>query len=228
MASISFALKYITSSFPLYLNLNIPYPFLSVVNFNSLTPFIVFKVSIFFAIVFNPVVSFIFPSFPYIYILNATPLYCASKYTPPVVSVFTSSGVYFVLNASFTASITCSIALKCFSSFSNVISLPSKYTTFALPLYLNLNIPYPWLSVVYSNPLTLLFAVKFFMLFAIACKLVVSFTFPSLPNIYWLNFTPLYSTSIYAPPVLSIFISFVVYSFLNTWFNASITLSAAS
>ena len=60
------------------------------------------------------------------------------------------------------------------------------------------------------------------MLFAIFDIAVISATFPSFPNIYWLNFTPSYSIVIYAEPLLSCFKSFsTVYSFPNIFPNFS-------
>ena len=117
-------------------------------------------------------------------------------YAPPFLSTFTFSAVYSFLNALFIASITLSTASLYFVISPTVISFPSKYTTFAFPLYLNLNIPYPLLSVVYSKFSILLLPFKLFILFAIAVNPFVSVACPSLFNIYCLIVIPLYSISI--------------------------------
>ena len=131
-------------------------------------------------------------------------------------------------NALFNATNTLSTAVKYFSIFSFVISLLLKYITLSFPLYLNLNIPYPWLSVVYSKSLIPFNSCKLSILFAMFANPFVSLMFPSLSNMYWLNITPLYTICIYAPPFSSTFISFVVYFVSKALFIASITLSATS
>ena len=176
--------KYTTFSFPLYLNLIIPFPFLSVVYFKLLIPSNFCKFSILFAIAFNPVVSLIFPSLPNMYWLNFTPSYSTSIYAPPVSSTFISSALYSFPNASFNDSNTLSTAVKYFSIFSAVISLLLKYITLSLLAYFNVNIPFPFLSVVYFNSLIPCIVFKLFIFPAIVFNPVVSLIFPSLLNTY--------------------------------------------
>ena len=162
------------------------------------------------------------------YCLNVTPSYSTSIYAPPVSSAFTSSALYSLPNASFNDSNTLSNPTKYFSTFSAVISLLLKYITLSLLPYLNVNIPFPFLSVVYFKLLIPSNFCKFSILFAIAFNPVVSLMLPSLPNMYCLNVTPLYSTSIYTPPVLSCFMSSIVYFVPNASFTALNTFSTVS